>query len=735
MDWMDLELAAPSSKIASGRAPSRALAASLTVLAVAAATVLGCSSAPTLETGGAGEDLGTVGEALSCGPSEGNWADFPEGNGTQQCVAGVDIFYQAKFGAHIPPASGSYGNCAYEGACNIWANPADRPSSAVWERHDWGSEEAQTYDLVVFPPVGGDPWGHIASVDHMSGGTLYVMDSNWGETGRKAVCVHTVGGYVPYGFYRLKALAAPPPKPVKGSLDSASCSAISGWAQDPGSASTALAVDLYVDGPAGTGTPIGRFTAGTSRADLCSAIGSCDHAFSVPTPANLLDGTEHSIYAYGIAVTSGVNNELLSQSPATLHCAATLTGDFQGTGLTEVVQYRDDWSTLPSCGRWGSDWSCSNDTATYVGGEGAGNAGAGVYPGSTALVGDMNGDGRDDIIQWNNTGSTIPVCLSVAHGWACENLNATYVGGLGGGNSGSGVYPGATPFIADVNGDGKADLVQFVPGAESIPVCFGTADGWSCENLAATYLGGNAAGNGGSGVYGSAFGKGTTALVADVNGDGKADLVQYNPAWATVPVCFSTGHGWSCENLSTEYVGGAGAGNAGSGVFAGSTPRLADVNGDGKADLIQYNGSSATLPVCILTGHGWTCEALAATYVGGIGAGNSGSGIYGATTLIVADVNGDGNADLVQYAQGWTSIPVCFSTGRGWSCENLGADAGDGKAAPSALPNGSTVTGNFSGGKTLDLIQMSPESDAKTLPFCALTRSQWTCSNDSAAVY
>ena len=64
-------------------------------------------------------------------------------------------------------------------------------------------------------------------------------------------------------------------------------------------------------------------------------------------------------------------------------------------------------------------------------------------------IGDMNGDGRDDVIEWNPASASIPVCFSTDHGWACENLAASYVGGIGAGNMGSGVYAGGKAFVAD----------------------------------------------------------------------------------------------------------------------------------------------------------------------------------------------------------------------------------------------------------------------------------------------
>jgi hypothetical protein len=542
-----------------------------------------------------------------------------------------------------------------------------------------------------------------------------------------------------FGQWPIAAPPPPPPSPTRGSLDSVTCDEIAGWAEDPNSAGTAIPVDLYVDGPAGSGSLLGRFTAGNDRADLCKAIGSCDHGFAVQTDARLYDGREHSVYAYAIAATKGVANGLLGGAPKALHCAAALTGDFEGSGSTEVLQFRDDWQTLPTCGRWGSDWSCSDRAAGYTGGIGAGNSGSAVYPGATPLVGDVNGDGRDDVLEFNAAWQSIPVCFSAGHSWACKNLRADYVGGRGAGNEGTGIHGGGAPFVGDVNGDGKADLIEYNSSWQTIPVCFATDDGWSCENLSATYAAGIGAGNEGSGIYGA-----TTTLVGDVNGDGKADLVQYNPAWQSIPVCFSTGRGWSCENRSAMYVGGVGAGNAGSGVYSATTVKLADVNGDGKADIVQTNPEWASIPVCFSTDDGWSCDDMKASYIGGLGAGNGGSGIYGPdfgpSTVLVADVNGDGNADVLQYSEDWESVPVCFSTGDGFACENLkanytGGPTGAGQGGTAIYAFGVPLVGRFAGGKTNGIVQINPDSGWTSLPLCTISDSGWACSNAAAAVY
>lgn len=113
----------------------------------------------------------------------------------------------------------------------------------------------------------------------------------------------------------------PPNRAPHGYLDGVSCDVIHGWAQDPDVPTHAIDVHVYIGGPAGThGAVELRLHADQRRADLCTAIGSCNHAFSVHPPLEFFDGHDHPVYAYGIDSAGGAN-ALLTHSPRTLHCA------------------------------------------------------------------------------------------------------------------------------------------------------------------------------------------------------------------------------------------------------------------------------------------------------------------------------------------------------------------------------------------------------------------------------
>jgi hypothetical protein len=123
-------------------------------------------------------------------------------------------------------------------------------------------------------------------------------------------------------------------------------------------------------------------------------------------------------------------------------------------------------------------------------------------------------------------------------------------------------------LIGDVTGDGKADLVQLDNGVVIVALATGAATGHPPD------FGTNAIW-----YSGSFFGANGTTL-ADVNGDGLADLVAFDNG--QVRVSRSNGSGFG----TPEVWLGATFGSAG-GVTA------ADVDGNGKADLIALTGSGA----------------------------------------------------------------------------------------------------------------------------------------------
>jgi hypothetical protein len=78
-------------------------------------------------------------------------------------------------------------------------------------------------------------------------------------------------------------------------------------------------VDVRYDGDL-TAPVHATVTAGDSRADLCTSLGSCAHAFTLAPPHALLDGKPHTARAYATDTGTGLK-VLLPGSPKTFTCA------------------------------------------------------------------------------------------------------------------------------------------------------------------------------------------------------------------------------------------------------------------------------------------------------------------------------------------------------------------------------------------------------------------------------
>jgi V8-like Glu-specific endopeptidase len=300
-----------------------------------------------------------------------------------------------------------------------------------------------------------------------------------------------------------------------------------------------------------------------------------------------------------------------------------LTGDFNGDGKKDVIQAFSRWGSIPTCYSTAAGYSCSNP-------------GAAIYDADSAeqrfVVADVDGNGLSDVLQTFRRWGSIPMCKSTGSGYSCSNPSATIY------DSGS----TEQEFLAgDFNGDGKGDVIQTFRGWGSIPLCLSTGSGWNCSNPGASIF------NSGSAEQ--------RFLVGDFDGDGKQDVVQTFRGWGSIPLCKSTGSGWTCSNPAASIF------NSGS---AEQRFLVGDFNGDGKKDVAQVFRGWGSIPVCLSTGSGWSCGNWPATIY------NSGSAEQ---EFRVADINGDGRDDVVQSYRGWSSYPTCLSTGSGWNCNNTPA--------------------------------------------------------------
>ena len=345
----------------------------------------------------------------------------------------------------------------------------------------------------------------------------------------------------------------------------------------------------------------------------------------------------------------------VSPTPAFPYTAGTsvaapflANGDFNGDGKLDLVL------------------STGHSVLTYLGkGDGTFTPGK-VYPTTDNIgfvtVADLDGDGTDDIY------------LGVANGGMfsgdAANLGEGYVllgngdGTFQGAPQGTFAYNGHN--LGDVNGDGQQDLITVDIGSSNTPsntftVQLGTASGGfntssAIVTPASFVIGGK--------TYSTANTTVTNYFVADINGDGKADLV-YLLGGVFTPIngplyftALSNGDGTFATPVPHEFPSVAPTGSFDVNLTVDGL-QIADFNRDGKADLLFTYGEQQSTP-------GSTVAPFVQGFAVLPGAGN---GTFGAptTTLTynstsatilsppevgtVVDLNGDGSPDLLVVAR------------------------------------------------------------------------------------
>lgn len=144
-----------------------------------------------------------------------------------------------------------------------------------------------------------------------------------------------------------------PDRAPEGWLDSVSCEGIGGWTRDPDAPGVSIDAHIYVGGPAGDPAAVGfPLHADRARDDLCTALGHCEHGFSLRVPHGFMDGRERPVFAYGIDATGGSNAQL-SGAPQTLRCERPELPYLPATGVRRHITspeifaaWRFDWNDV-----------------------------------------------------------------------------------------------------------------------------------------------------------------------------------------------------------------------------------------------------------------------------------------------------------------------------------------------------------------------------------------------------
>jgi hypothetical protein len=245
------------------------------------------------------------------------------------------------------------------------------------------------------------------------------------------------------------------------------------------------------------------------------------------------------------------------------------------------------------------------------------NGGGSPY---SVAAGDINGDGKPDIIIANYEGDTIGILINKGDG----TFFAQKIFSLGIGSSPRFV----TTF--DLNNDGKLDIVVVNSGGDNVVVFLNNGDGTSFTQVTYSMNTGSSP---------------RCAAVGDVNGDGKPDMIVANSDANNLCVLFNNGNGKFF--IQATYS-----------VNTGSSPSFVvtnDVNGDGKSDIVVANSGGDNVGVLLNKGNGNFFAQT--TYLTGSGSSPA--------SVVAADVNGDTKPDIIVANSGRDNVGVLFNQGDG----------------------------------------------------------------------
>ncbi len=373
-----------------------------------------------------------------------------------------------------------------------------------------------------------------------------------------------------------------------------------------------------------------------------TGVGKCADYTQGARPADWDDNQSVGLFEGGGTVTLGIYRPVINcrmRSNLPPYCPVCYThmkslndaktqrtflqvypGDFNGDGKSDALVHNGNGIMLYHSN--GTQLDVQSSVVNIVPGSWQFQAGDKFW------AGDFNHDGKDEVLVFNGSNWVMPYLgLLADDGSGGLKLVARYDGSMPGWQ----FKPGDQFFVGDFNGDGLVDVFVFNGGDWSIPYLGMLQSHGTGLSLVQRYD---------ANLPNWQMRPTDQFFVGDFNGDRKVDLFVYNGSAWSIPylgMLASTGSALSMSTLngdawSIAYLGmlkSTGSSLTMTQRYDGNAPGwqmrshdrhyVADLNGDGKADLVVFNAndwSPVYLGRMISTGTGLSCD-WSADWIGG----------------------------------------------------------------------------------------------------------------------